>query len=980
MSTFKPQLRGFYELQPYHVQEILLVSSLYDAFIFEEDGQLTERIFNEYSDFHLHYAPRVTQVASAEKALQMLKQKNYDMLITTLQLEGVDVVDFCKRIKEQYPHISTVLLTHAPSRLPQMTKDQITKSFDGIFAWNGDTKIFLAIIKLIEDKLNAKHDTEVANVRVILVVEDSIKNYSSFLPLLYYEIIKQTRALISESLNREKKIFRMRTRPKVLLATNYEDALAICQEYKDYLIGLVSDIRFPQYDVVNPEAGFELIQKAKELIPDLPVILHSNEPHHRDKANALGASFLDKNSPILLQELGDFFRRDLGFGDFVFRLPNGQVVGVASDMISLEEQLKTIPEESLKYHAQRNHFSIWLMARGEFILANELRPRKIEDFGSIAVLRKDLIRALSASRFKSQQGIIADFSCDRFNNECNFSRIGSGSLGGKARGIAFINALLAQKQSLDLKKKYSNIEIGVPYTIVVGTDEFDRFMKMNNLTRFALEENDDKKIAERFLAAEFPSDLQESFTVLLQNIDYPLAIRSSSLLEDSHAQPFAGIYSTYMVPNNHPDIDVRLKQVLNAIKLTYASAYFQAAKAYLSATSNRIEEEKMGIIIQQIAGKRYDDLFYPDFSGVVRDINFFPVSHMKHEDGVAYVALGLGKSIMEGQNVLQFSPRHPDILPQLSSVDFSIRNTQREFYAIDLSNTEPSLCCDEGTTLKKESLSRAEKDGTLDALGSTYIVDNDIIKDGIHYQGVKFVSFAHILKSNVFPLAELLNDVLEIGKSGLGSSVEIEFAVELAKNPNEKHKFYFLQIRPMIAGKEQSDIDLKDVQENNVLCKSSHALGNGIIKGINEIVYVRPFNFDAATTPQIAEEVGKVNAGIKSGALFIGLGRWGTSDPWLGIPVNWSQISKAKVLVEVAMDNFNIDPSHGSHFFHNITSLGIGYFTIPAGKFDEFIDWEWLEAQPAIYESSTVRHIRLNDPVEVILNGRKGKGVIIKHN
>jgi len=978
MSTFKPQLRGFYELQPYHVQEILLVSSLYDAFIFEEDGQLTERIFNEYTDYHLHYAPRITQVASAEKALHMLQEKNYDMLITTLQLEDVDVVEFCKTIKKQYPHISTVLLTHAPQRLPHLTRENLVKAFDGIFAWNGDTKIFLAIIKLIEDRLNVQHDTETANVRVILVVEDSIKNYSSFLPLLYYEIMNQTRSLISVSLNREKKIFRMRTRPKVLLATNYEDALNICEQYKDYMIGLVSDIRFPKNNHITPEAGFELIAKVKELIPDLPVILHSNESNHRAKANSLGASFLDKNSPVLLQELGDFFRRDLGFGDFVFRLPNGQIVGTASDMISLEEKLKTIPDESLKYHTQRNHFSIWLMARGEFILANELRPRKIEDFDSIDELRKDLIRALSASRFKSQQGIIADFSSNRFNPECNFTRIGGGSLGGKARGIAFINALLVQKESLDLKKKYPNIEIEVPYTTVIGTDEFDRFIRGNNLTRFALEENDDKKIAERFLTTEIASDLKESLLLLLQHIDYPLAVRSSSLLEDSHAQPFAGIYSTYMLPNNHPDINVRLKQLLSAIKLIYASAYFQSAKAYLSATSNRIEEEKMGIIIQQIAGKKYEDLFYPDFAGVVRNINFFPVSYMKHEDGIAYVALGLGKSIMEGQNVLQFSPKYPDIIPQLAVGDFSIRNTQKEFYAINLSNKEPHIFCDESSTLKKENLDRAEKDGTLDALGSTYITENDIIKDGIHYQGIKFVSFAHILKSNIFPLAELLDDILEIGKRGLGSSVEIEFAVNLAKTPKEKHHFYFLQIRPMIAGKEQSEVEMNDIKEGKILCKSNHALGNGIIKEIKDIVYVRPKNFDASLTPKIAEEVGKINATLKSDAAFIGLGRWGTSDPWLGIPVNWSQISKAKVLIEVALDNFNIDPSHGSHFFHNITSLGIGYFTIPVNKYDEFMDWNWLEEQPAIYETNSVRYIRLENPIEVILNGRKGKGIILK--
>lgn len=981
MSTFKNtthDLRGFYELQPHHVQEILLVSSLYDAFIFEEDGQLTERIFNEYIDFHLHYAPRVTQVETADKALKMLKEKNYDMVITTLQLEDVDAVEFCAGIKKNYPHTSTVLLTHAPSKLSNIPKEKLDKSFDGIFSWNGDTKIFLAIIKLIEDRLNLKPDTEVASVRVILVVEDSIKNYSSFLPALYYEVMAQTRSLISESLNKNQRIFRMRTRPKIILAGTYEEALDICNQYKDYLIGIISDVRFPKDGLQDPEAGFELLKKAKGMIPDLPIIMHSSEPEHRFRANREGASFLDKNSPTMLQELREFFRSNLGFGDFIFRLPDGEIVDTAKDMKELEEKLKTVPEEALKYHAQRNHFSIWLMARGEFILANKLRPRTLNDYDNIEGLRQDIIQSLSLSRYKSQQGIIAEFACNRFDPQCSFTRIGSGSLGGKARGIAFISSLLAQKNTSELKTKYPNIDISVPTTFVIGTDEFDRFMRINDLSRIALEEKNDILISQKFLESGISKEIHDNLKTMLEFIKYPLAVRSSSLLEDSHAQPFAGIYATYMLPNNHPDIEIRLKQLIDAIKLVYASAYYQASKAYLEATSNRIEEEKMGIIIQEIAGRQYNDLYYPDFSGVARTINFFPVSNMKREDGVAYVALGLGKSIMEGQNVLQFSPKYPDILPQLVSGDFSIKNSQRDFYAIDLSNPEKTLNWNENITLRKEQISRAEKDGTLDLLGSTYDVDNDMVRDGIHHKGLKFVSFAHILKSNLFPLCDLLIDVLELGKIGLGSTVEIEFAVDLAKNKDERHKFYFLQIRPMISDKEQSSIDVSDIPQKRILVNSSHSLGNGLIKGITDVVYVRPDNFNAANTPKIAEQVGKINETIKTNGLFIGIGRWGTSDPWLGIPVNWGQISKAKVMIEVALDNFNIDPSHGSHFFHNITSLGIGYFTIPANSYDEFLDWNWLDQQEAFYETDLVRHIKLTEPLEVILNGRKGKGTILK--
>ncbi len=978
MSTLKPQLRGFYELQPHHVQEILLVSSLYDAFIFEEDGQLNERIFTEYSDFHLHYAPRITRAANLERARQMLMVKNYDLVITTLQLDTMDVINFCRETKQKYQHISTVLLTHAPGRLPALDSKELSETFDAVFAWNGDTKVFLAIIKLIEDRLNVKHDTEIANVRVILVVEDSVKNYSSFLPLLYYEVMDQTRSLMSVSLNKEKKIFRMRTRPKVLLATNYEEARQICIEYKSHLIGMISDVRFSKNGVLDPEAGFSLIKETRELIPDLPIILHSNEAENRTRAEAMHVSFIDKNSPVLLLELGKFLKKELGFGDFVFKLPDGKVVGRASDMKGLEEKLKTIPDESLIYHAQRNQFSIWLMARGEFLLASQLRPRKVEDFKSVDELRKDLIDSLGQTRFESQRGVIADFAFERSNAEYNFRRMGSGSLGGKARGLAFINALLAQKQSHVLMDKYKDIDICIPNTIVVGTDEFDKFVKQNKLSMKAMQENDDKKIADMFLRSKIRDELSKKLSVYLKQINTPIAVRSSSLLEDSHAQPFAGIYSTYMLPNNHPDITVRLKQLLYAIKLIYASTFYQSAKAYLTSTNNRIEEEKMGIVIQQIAGRQYDDIFYPSFSGVARTINFFPLAGMKHEDGVAYVVLGLGKALMEGQNLLQFSPKHPGILPDMVSSDFSIQNTQREFFALDLFNSNPILSWNESTTLRKETLARAEKDGTLNAVGSTYDVDNDVVRDGIHHKGLKFVSFAHILRSNLFPLAELLTDILNLGRTGLESSVEIEFAVDLAKRPNERHKFYFLQIRPMISGKEQSNIELGHIEKENILCNSTHSMGNGIIKGIKNIIYVKPHNFDAANTQKIAEQIGEINNKLEGQALFVGLGRWGSSDPWLGIPVKWHHISNAKVLVEVALETFNIDPSHGSHFFHNITSLGIGYMSIPVNKDNEFIDWEWLEKQRSIFENELVKHIVLDTPIEVILNGRNGVGTIIK--
>ncbi len=570
MAIFKddtPDLKGFYELQPNHIQEVLLVSSLYDSFIFEEDGQLTERIFSEYTELQLHYAPRVTQVETSEKALKLLEERNFDLVIVTLQIEDIDIVKFCNHIKTNHPHTSTVLLTHAPNRLTSLVSpDLIRKSFDAIFSWNGDTKIFLAMMKLLEDRLNVSHDTSVGNVKVILVVEDSIKNYSSFLPMLYREIMEQTRSLISEGLNKNKKIFRMRTRPKILLATNYEEAVKICEDYKDYLLGVITDVRFPHNDIQDAEAGFTLIQKVRQIASDTPIIIHSSEPEHRRRANNEGATFLDKNSPTMLSELSDFFRTNMGFGSFIFKMPDGSIVDTASDMIELEQKLRTIPAESLKYHAQKNHFSIWLMARGEFKLANLLRPRAVEDYPTIDDLKNDIINSLENSRYQSQQGVIAEYSCYRFDPKCRFTRIGNGSLGGKGRGLAFVSALLAQKYTEKLKEKFSDVDIKVPISFVIATEEFDKFINLNNLSRMAFEEKDDNLISQRFLEASVSKELHDVLKKILEYVDYPLAVRSSSLLEDSHSQPFAGIYSTYMLPNNNEDLEIRLKQLLDAVK------------------------------------------------------------------------------------------------------------------------------------------------------------------------------------------------------------------------------------------------------------------------------------------------------------------------------------------------------------------------------------------------------------------------------
>ncbi|MBN1113811.1 MAG: hypothetical protein JXA66_00580 [Oligoflexia bacterium] len=969
--------KAFHELQPYRIQEILLVSSPYDAFIFEEDGQLTERIFNDYVDLNLHYAPRVTNVSSSSLALEMLVQKKFDLVITTLQLEGMGVVKFCKEVKKDHPRMPVVLLTHVPANLSLEQLEKWQANFCAIFAWNGDTKIFLAIIKLIEDALNVAHDTELASVRVILVIEDSIRSYSSFLPLLYSEIMNQTKALISESINKSSKIFRMRARPKVLLAGNYEEAMSICDKYKHYIIGVISDVRFPRNGVLCDEAGFEIIKYAKNMVYDVPTILYSSSPKNREKAFKLGGAFLDKNSPTLLQELEILLKEKMGFGKFVFRKENGKIVGEASDMIELEEGMKKVPDESIFYHAKRDHFSRWFMARGEFMLAGELRSVRAEDY-EVKQLREILTGLIANYRLNSRQGVITEFSKKRFDPNQPFNKLGTGSLGGKARGLAFVSSLLAKSYTGKFIKKFPGVEVSIPPTTVISTDEFDRFMNENEFSVKELEKENDGKIAEKFLNAQLSDEITEDLFALLKRLNSPIAVRSSSLLEDSHSQPFAGIYSTFMLPNNDPKIEIRLEQLMNAIKAIYASTFFESSRSYLYSTGNRIEEEKMGIIIQQVAGVQYGDLFYPDFSGTLRSVNFFPVSHMKPEDGIAYVGLGLGKIIADGFSVLQFSPKHPGILPQFLTIESALENTQKYFYAINLSNSDVKITADQESTLSKCTLERAEKDGILDALASVYDYENEIIRDGLHHNGARIVSFAHILKSNIFPLAELLVAIREMGEEGLGSDVEIEFAVELSKNRDKLSKFNFLQIRPMISSRESDDICIDGIEESRVICRSSLSLGNGAFRDIKDIVYVKPDVFDASRTVQIAQEIGAINEHLGDKAVFIGMGRWGTSDHWLGIPVKWNEISKAAVLVEASLEDFNIEPSHGSHFFHNITSLGMGYLAVLYNSAETSIDWDWLNQQKTVNNTRFVSHIRLDKPLEILIHGRKRKGYILK--
>ncbi len=978
IDKYEPRFHGFHDLMQFHIREILIVSSLYDSFILEEDGQLSENIFSDYFDLNLSYAPRITRVSTGEHALEIINSRPFDLIITMMRLSDMDVHTFGKRVKLANPNIPIILLAYESDISSHALKSGDVPGIDKIFVWTGDTKILLAITKLMEDKLNVSHDTQFGNVRVIIVIENSRHYYSLFLPLIYTEIMKQTQSLIAEGLNEMHRQLRRRARPKILLAQNFEEGMEYYEKYKRNILGIISDIRYSRKGKTDPEAGFKFAGQIKSENSEMPLLLMSSNYKNARRADRMKVSFLDKNSPSFLQDLRQFIIDHLGFGDFVFRRPDGAEVGRASSMRDMIKLLPTITDDSLAYHASRNHFSNWLMARTEFTLAEKLRPRKISDFDSIKDLREHLIGSIQDLRKSKQRGVITEFSRLQYDPGNEFIRLSSGSLGGKARGIAFIRALLDKSQ---VAERFPDVNIKIPSTVVLGTDVFDQFMDDNNLRHLVLEEINDNEITQHFLNARLPARVQSDLKFFLKRVRYPLAVRSSSLLEDSQYQPFAGLYATYMVPNNSKDVRTRLQQLCDAIKLVFASTFYKAPKAYIKALSRSIEEEKMAVIIQELVGQQYGDLFYPSFSGVAQSYNYYPISYLKPEDGIVQVALGLGKIVVDGGKVLRFSPKHPNILPQFSSPEKILHNSQINFFALDLSTPEVKLCKNDEITLIQGDLVQAERDGTLAPIGAVFSPDDNAVYDGIYHNGPRVVTFSHILKSNIFPLSAILSDLLEIGRHGIGSPVQIEFAVNMYNNINKKPDFYFLQIRPMISGSEQSLVDIKNINEKSLFCRTSSALGNGVMFDIFDIVYVKPDAFNAANSVKIAAEIGIMNNEmIKNGRkyLLIGPGRWGSSDNWLGIPVSWEQISNVNLVVETDIEKFSVEPSQGTHFFHNITSFRIGYFTITHNKINDFVDWNWLAKQKAFLETRFVRHLYFSRPVVAKINGRTREGVIIK--
>jgi CheY-like chemotaxis protein len=969
---------GFEELEMFRVQNILLVSSLYDSFILREDGRLNELLIGESLELNLQHPPGITHVSSGAEALALAKaQPRFNLIVANLQVEDMDAATLAHEVKAAGLNVPVLVLAYDYREVETFVARHPVTDIDRIFLWQGTPRVLIAMVKYIEDKCNVFHDTEAMRVPVIVVVEDNISYYSSFLPVIYTAMITQSRRVISEGINIAHKLLRFRARPKLLLCSDYEDASRQVMRYRDYLLGIISDVEFKRGGELSPRAGFELAHMVRDLVPDVPIVLQSSHARHHAPARAEGFSFLRKRSPTLLEDLRKILTEQFSLGDFVFRLPSGVEVARAGDLNALVALLREVPAESIAYHAARNHFSHWLMARTEAALAQKLRPRKMSDFISMEDLRKNLLDSIAEYKREQSRVLIGDYSRATFRPvESFFLRIGGGSLGGKARGLAFVRHLL---QSNRMTHRFEGIRVAVPPSLVLSTDLFDEFLQHNDLLDLALHSADETEIESRFLSASLPASLQLDLHKLLEDVRYPLAVRSSSLLEDSQYQPFTGVYQTYMLPNRGSDITIRTQQLSEAVKRVYASTFSQHAKQYVKATPYRLEEEKMAVIVQQVVGAQHGPRFYPDFSGVVRSHNFYPVAPMTPGDGIAAVALGLGRTVIEGGKCMMFCPRYPRHLVQFSTVDDMLANSQTAFWALDLDHSRAKG----GAGLKERSygLDVAEADGPLHVVGSTYSRDNDAVYDGLGRPGARIVSFAPILKHDRFPLAEILDLLMTQGAEAMGRPVEIEFAVRLAQSPDESAEFGFLQIRPMALSREAEEIRMEDVDPGRLVCQSSMVLGHGRVQDLRDVVVVDFHRFERARSHDVAREVAYLNAKLgESGApyLLIGVGRWGSNDPWLGIPVAWDQVSGARVIVEAGFRDMRVTPSQGSHFFQNLTAFHVGYFTANPDAGEGFVDWEWLAGQPAAEERGCVRHLRFDTPLAVLMNGKLGHGMIFK--
>ncbi|MEM7049776.1 MAG: PEP/pyruvate-binding domain-containing protein [Acidobacteriota bacterium] len=956
-------------LMPFLVSDILLVASAYDSFILEEEGQFSDRLLRQYRELDLSTAPHLDHVSTGKAALKQLRRRSYDLVITTPHVHDMTPQRLGAEIAKRHEGLPVVLLSYDRADL---ALQDIGGGIDQVFLWTGDPRLFLALVKSVEDRKNVSLDAKRGLVRVVILVEDSPAFYSSYLPIIYSELLEQVRSLLADRLNERERHYRMRARPKILLARTYEEGKSLLRKYRKNLLGLISDMRFPRKGELDPEAGRALIRSVRRSRPDIPVLLQSKDPGHAELAQQLEVHYADKNSPELLGELREFMRRNFGFGPFVFRQPTGKEVARVDGIEAMVEVLPNVPGPSLLFHAERGHFSNWLMARSEFELAQEVRSHQVTDFTGAEDVRTYLVGILTSFLDRRQKGQVVDFARRTTRRERDFTRIGSGSMGGKARGLAFISRLLANHP---VHESYPEVEISVPRTSVICTDAFDRFCDRGQLRERVLRAESDAEIAALFLERELAADLLDDLRALLATTEYPLAVRSSSLLEDSEFQPLAGLYKTFLVPNSSASMATRLAQLSRAIRLVYASTFFRGPRTYMDATHQRIEEEKMAVIIERLVGRRHGRRFYPDFAGVAQSHNYYPMAAARPADGIATVALGLGETVVGGGRAFRFSPHHPRAALTMATPADALRTSQNRFYALDLGDPGMVPGLDEAANLLHLDLSVAEEDGTLAAVGATYSLDNDVVYDSLGREGPRLVNFAGVLKHDVFPLAPLLAELLELGREGMGTEVELEFAAVLG----EPKELSVLQLRPLLSHGREREVDLDELGSERPRLLAGPALGNGVVRDLCDVVYVHPERLDLRDTTSVARQVGRINSILARRHrpyILIGPGRWGTADRWLGVPVSWGDVSAARVIVELEVPGQSIEASQGTHFFHNITSLRVGYFCL-AGESCE-VDLEWLEGLPTEHQAGPIRHVVLPRPAEAHIDGLHGRGLILR--
>ncbi len=966
----------FHDLQPFKVKEILLVANLYDAYSIEGEGRFSDLMLGEYYQMSLTSLPRVTGVSGEEEVFRRLKSRHYDMIIIMVGVHRESPVTLCKKIKDKYPYLPTFLLLNNPGDVSFIKNQRaLGIPFDNYFVWTGESKVFFAMVSLLEDKVNVENDTRKGLSRIILIVEDSAEYYSTYLPMLYTQIMEQTRKLIEDvSTDELYKVLKLRTRPKILLTSNWEDSMSIFNRYKESLLCVISDIRFLRNGVLNDSAGFDLIKNIKAEMPNLPTVLQSSDPENAKFAYTLKSTFINKNSETLLQDLKSFINYYLGFGHFVYRDNTGRQIAVAKSMKEFEAYLETVPEDSLAYHAMRNHFSLWLMARGEVKIAKMINPLKLSDFKDLRELREFVLDIIRKRRRELNKGKVVNFEESAVIDETNVISLSPGSLGGKGRGLAFINTLI---YSFGIGKLLPGISIKTPATAIIGTDEFDMFMERNHLWEKIKEEKDFQVLKKLFISGSLSYTLEKKLRVYLKHILKPLAVRSSSLFEDSITQPFSGIFETYLLPNNHPDPEVRLKQLSEAIKLVFVSVYSKNARNYFEAISHKVENEKMGVVIQEVVGNRFGDAFYPHISGTAQSFNFYPVAHMKPSDGFAVIAVGLGQYVVEGERAYRFSPAYPSL--DIISQEDIYKNSQVSFYAVDMAKKDLNLLEGEIAGLVTLDISAAEEHGTIKHCASVLNPDNNTITAGLDYHGPRIINFADILKYNYIPLASTLRTILDVVTEACGTPVEIEFAVDLTKDRDGNASFYMLQLKPIVGNRAEYNIDPDSIRQDDLILYTTKSMGNGLVGDITDVIYLEPQNFNNLLTTGMADEIDSMNVKMfreNRRYVLIGPGRWGTRDRFLGIPVAWPQISNAKVIVEVSLPDFHLDASLGSHFFHNVTSMNVGYFSVNQESDEGKVAWERLKAQQVIEKGSFFTHIRFEKPLIIKMDGKKRIAVI----